>query len=106
MTCFSQICSSTFHTCTGYVVAAARDAEEGLMSATRAFDRERTEALEVKAAAAGEAARRDAEIADLTRRLAETTAVGPGGLCRAGTYPKSHAPMLAKVPKIPPKYPK
>jgi hypothetical protein len=26
-------------------------------------------------------------------------AVGTGGLCRAGTYPKLHAPMLVKVPK-------
>jgi hypothetical protein len=31
--------------------------------------------------------------------------VGTGGLRRAGTYPKLHAPMLVKVPKIPPKYP-
>ena len=32
--------------------------------------------------------------------------VGPGGLCRAGTYPKWHARMLAKVPKMYPKLPK
>ena len=32
--------------------------------------------------------------------------VGTGGLCRAGTYPKLHAPMLAKVPKSSLKYPK
>jgi hypothetical protein len=32
--------------------------------------------------------------------------VGTGGLCRAGTYPKLHAPMLAKIPKMHPKYPK
>jgi hypothetical protein len=29
--------------------------------------------------------------------------VGTGGLCRAGTYPKLHAPMLAKV-ELYPKY--
>ena len=56
------------------LTAAARDAEEGLMSATRAFDRERTEAIEAKDAAAAEATRREAEIADLRRRLEETTA--------------------------------
>jgi hypothetical protein len=32
--------------------------------------------------------------------------VGTGGLCSAGTYPKLHAPMLAKVPKSSLKYPK
>jgi hypothetical protein len=32
--------------------------------------------------------------------------VGTGRLCHAGTCPKLHAPVLAKVPKIHPKYPK
>ena len=58
----------------GRLMAAARDAEEGLMSALRAFERERSEALEAKAAAAAEARRRDEEIQDLKRRLDEAMA--------------------------------
>ena len=30
------------------------------------------------------------------------TAVGTGGVCRAGTYPKCPAPMLAKAPQMHP----
>ena len=35
-----------------------------------------------------------------------TEEVGTGGLCRAGTYPKLHAPICSDVPKISPKHPK
>ena len=47
------------------------------------------------------------KIAEKETALEEAVATaGAGGLCRAGTYPKLHAPTLAKAPKIYPKYSK
>ena len=85
-----------------YSKEARRRQEEKAQTQTKAKEKKEKAAAETAAAEAAEERKlKEAAAAVATAAAAGVAGLGVGTsrLCRAGTYPKSHAPMLAKVPK-------